>query len=202
MKNIGGIIVDSVKQWWETSPFKEFYDKHLNPIIQSLGNLITRIKAIWANFKWDENKSFIENLKDFGKTIVEAISEWWNSPDNPVKKVYTKYIEPIVDKIKTVIAPIVEKVKEIWNSLKVKMGNIVLKVPFFGFVRPFGPMAGLPFKLSDSEADDYEKFSKPLEKINKEDDKARERMKELEERMVGDKFRDNEDASEYYRLRR
>ena len=82
------------------------------------------------------------------------------------------------------------------------MGNIVLKVPFFGFVRPFGPMAGLPFKLSDSEADDYEKFSKPLEKINKEDDKARERMKELEERMVGDKFRDNKDASEYYRLRR
>lgn len=188
LKNISGIIVDSVKEWWENSPFKEFYDKHLDPIVKSLANLIDRIKTIWQNFKWDENKSFIENMKGIASTIKDGVIEWWTSADNPIRAAYNEHIKPMIDKIKDVVAPIVEKIKEVWNSLKVKMGNIVLKVPFFGFVRPFGPMAGLPFKLSESESDDYEKFGKRLSEIDKENEKDDKRLKEIDEKIKNKDF--------------
>lgn len=33
LKNMTSIIKDAVMQWWETSPFKTFYDKYLSPYI-------------------------------------------------------------------------------------------------------------------------------------------------------------------------
>lgn len=33
LKNISGIIVDAVVEWWDKSPFKEFYEKYLEPHI-------------------------------------------------------------------------------------------------------------------------------------------------------------------------
>lgn len=202
LKNISGIIIDSLKEWWKTSPLKAAYDKHIKPMVDSVGELISRIKDIWKNFKWDEKKSFMENLSGLGKTVINEISEWWKKADNPIRKFYDKSIKPIFDAISDAIRPFIEKVKEIWNTLKMKMGNIVLKVPFFGFIRPFGPMAGLPVKLSNTEADDYVKFSKPIADITEQDEDAAEKMQKIESRMNGEYFRDDKDAQEWDHLRR
>ena len=125
LKNMTSIIKDAVVEWWNGSPFKEFYDKHLDPIVKSLGDLINRIKAIWANIKWDENKSFIDNLKDIGGILVDGIKEWWNATDNPIRATWDKVIEWFKDMTK----PIVEwyeksKLKE-WIDKLVDFGKSV-----------------------------------------------------------------------------
>lgn len=64
LKCLGSIVKDAVIDWWNNSPFKVFFDRYISPAVQSLIELIDRIKTIWSNFSWDENKSFIDNFLD------------------------------------------------------------------------------------------------------------------------------------------
>ena len=103
-----------------------------------------RIKDIWAKFQWDENKSFVDNLRALGGILKDGIVEWWKDPDNPIKGFYDEHIAPIIEKISEIVAPIIEKVKEVWNSIKEKAGNFTIKLPIVGEFRPFGFLLGKP----------------------------------------------------------
>ena len=185
LKNISGIIKDSVMEWWENSPFKEFYDKYLDPIVKSLGNLVNRIKTIWNNFKWDENKSFLENLKGFASTIVQAVKDWWNDPENPIKATYNKYIKPIVDKISEKISPIIEKLKEIWNSLKIKLSKVYFHIPVWDKdIYPFAALVNEPFLRNGGESAADAKVRQDKEEI---DDKLA-KIAELKHSVANDRY--------------
>ena len=97
---------DAVLDWWETSPFKVFYETYLEPIILSVQDLIARIQNIWANFKWDENLSFCENLMVFWNQVKAAIIEWWNG----------SIIKTYWDKLTDWLSNVWQKVKDWWNS--------------------------------------------------------------------------------------
>lgn len=88
LKNISGIIVDSLKEWWETSPFKVAYETYIAPVVESLKNLMQRIKDIWSKFNWDENKSFVDNLMSFWDKVKQGIKEWWEG--SPIKTAWDK----------------------------------------------------------------------------------------------------------------
>ena len=134
LKCLASIVKDAVLDWWNTSPFKTFYETYLDPIIKSVQDLIGRIKNIWANFKWDENKSFLDNLADFWNQCWSAIVEWWKQ--SPIKQ----YWDMLVDYVKDLLKPLKEwydnsKLKE-WidkignwlNDLRVSISDIGLKV--------------------------------------------------------------------------
>lgn len=117
VKCIASIIKDAVVDWWQTSPIKTAYDATLGPIVESVGNLVKRIKEIWNNFKFDPNISFIDNLKNLGSIIRQAIVDWWKADDNPVRAAYNKYLKPIIDKITGWLEPIFNWIKKIFDKL-------------------------------------------------------------------------------------
>lgn len=98
LKNIGGIIKDSVIEWWNESPFKKLWDETVWPMVKPFIESLTDLKNKIVNaFRgWDSNKSIWDNLKNLASTIKTAIIEWWNDDKNPIKAVYNKYIAPIV----------------------------------------------------------------------------------------------------------
>ena len=69
----------------------------LQPFIESAQNLFDRIKSIWANFKWDENKSFFDNLKCLASIVKDAVLDWWNT--SPFKTFYETYLDPIIKSV-------------------------------------------------------------------------------------------------------
>lgn len=150
LKNIGGIIKDSLVEWWETSPFKVLWDTKVWPMIEPFVKSLTDLKNRIVNaFKgWDTNKSIWNNLKNIGGIIKNAVVEWWNDDKNPIKAVYNKYIAPIVEKIKGLID---------------KLGGVIWDLPVIGPLRPFGFIVGKSVKLSDKEEEEYNNITK-LEK--------------------------------------
>ena len=196
LKNIGGIVVDSVKKWWDTSPFKAFYENHLEPIIQSLGNLVKRIKTMWANFNWDENKSFIENMKNIASIIKDGVIQWWNDKDNPIRNIYQKHIVPIINKMKKFSKAIMDGISEWWKKSKLKewidkvtdkvkklistIGNAIWELPIIGVLRPFGFLIGKPIRLSNEEEAEFKDITEKREKA----DEYANNIKELKERIA------------------
>lgn len=106
LKCLGSIVKDAVIDWWNNSPFKVFYDTYITPAVQSLIELIGRIKTIWSNFSWDENKSFIDNFLDLWAQIKLSIVEWWNG--SPIKEYWNRIVEFVLN--------IWTKIKDWWNS--------------------------------------------------------------------------------------
>ena len=104
LKCLASIVKDAVLDWWNSSPFKVFYEQHLEPIVNSVKNLIERVKTIWNNFKWDESASFAENLGSLAGVLVQGIKDWWNDPDNPIRATWDK----VVDWFKDMTKPIVD----------------------------------------------------------------------------------------------
>ena len=151
LKCLASIVKDAVLDWWNTSPFKTFYETYLEPIVKSVQNLIERIKTIWKNFHWNENKSFFENLKCLASIIINAVKSWWNDPDNPIRKLYNEYIKPIVDKIADTISPVIEKISNKAKEILNKLGNAVWDVPVLPLMRPFGFLVGKSILLSKEE---------------------------------------------------
>ena len=43
------------------------------------------------------------------------------------------------------------------EEIKQKLGKIVIKLPMMGYIRLFGPVVGLPMKVSDEDAKEIEK---------------------------------------------
>ena len=176
LKCLASIVKDAVLDWWNTSPFKVFYETYLEPIVKSVQDLIGRIKTIWNNFHWDENKSFFENLKCLATIIIDAVKNWWNDPENPIRKIYNQYIKPIVDKIKETISPIIEKISNKAKEILNKFGNTVWDLGrLIGKIRPFGFLIGKDFFMSKADEKDYEENQKPLEEAK--------RAQELEEKL-------------------
>ena len=98
LKCLASIVKDAVLDWWNTSPFKTFYETYLDPIIKSIQDLIGRIKSIWVNFNWDENKSFVDNLMSFWNNVKTAIQDWWKS--SPIKVYWDKLVAYVQDLLK------------------------------------------------------------------------------------------------------
>lgn len=140
LKNIAGIIKDAIMEWWETSPFKAAYDKFIKPVVESVSNLITRIKKIWANFKWDENKSFIDNLRDITGIIKDAVMKWWTDDKNPIRKFYNEHIKPIIDTLSDFAKNVKDAVISWWESTS--LYQEIQKIKTMGFWEWFKEKCG------------------------------------------------------------
>lgn len=95
LKCIASIVTDAVLDWWNSSPFKTFYETYLEPFVNDIRAFVGRITQAFS--EWDTNKSIWENLKNIGGIIRESIKEWWE--DSTIKKYYDKYIRPVVEKV-------------------------------------------------------------------------------------------------------
>lgn len=98
LKCLGSVVIDAISDWWETSPFKVTFDTYVAPVINSINDLIDRIKSIWANFNWDESKSFLDNLTDFWDQCWSAIGEWWET--SPIKTYWDMLVNYVQDLLK------------------------------------------------------------------------------------------------------
>lgn len=184
LKNISGIIKDSVMQWWEDSPFKVFYEGKIKPFVESAKDLFNRLKNLGGVIKdaildwWNGDSSLGETIGNIGGIVWDTIVDWWNSSIfkeywEKLKNYLNDLMKPIkdwyeqsklkvwVDKIKDIITAVSNKAKELID----KMSNATWKLPMVGFVRPFGFLGGKSFKLSDEEAKEYENITKLQETI-------------------------------------
>lgn len=166
MKSLGSIIIDAVKSWWETSPFKAAYDTYVAPILQSLSDLVTRVKAIWAGFSWDENKSFVGNLMSFWDNIKAAIQDWWKG--SPIKTYWDKlvdYLTNLAQKVTTwfkgtkvggwimSLQPKIEQVKEKMAAMSFKIPTISIGKFDFNWKHPIDSFSNMmhAFQIGSKE---------------------------------------------------
>ena len=167
LKCLASIVKDAVLDWWNTSPFKTFYETYLDPIIKSVQDLIQRIKNIWNNFNWDENKSFLENLKAFWDECWSAIKSWWEG--STIKKYWdmlTDWLSNIWQKVKdwwngTSIGKWINSLQQKIENLKQKLSKVFVHIPGWGGgknIYPFAPAVGKPF-IIDAK-DDKEAMAK------------------------------------------
>lgn len=197
LQELGSMVKTAVLDWWNESPFKTFYDEYLDPIIKELQNLMTRIKTVWDNFKWDENKSFVENLMDFWTKIKAAITDWWK--ESPIKTYWDKLVDWLTNWAK--------KIKDWWNNSsfgktingfiktiqdKLKtLADAIWDMPVIGPVRPFGFLVGKPFRLTGAEKKEYEAVGKKQEAIdkgNKTITNLDDEIKKLQDRLKTGKY--------------
>ena len=171
LKNIAGIIKQAVMEWWETSPFKKAYDSVVAPVIDSVKNLVQRLKDIWQKFSWDEDKTFIQNLMAFWDSVKASIIEWWNG--SPIKTYW--------EKITSWFSDLWGKIKEKWNESAIgkwingvvqKIGNLVkaaarvyIKIPVWNKnIYPFAFLTGAPFLVDGSGDKNAEAAEKEQER--------------------------------------
>ena len=100
LKNIGGIIRDSIADWWndDNNPVRKMYNTYISPFVESITNLKDKIVSAFSG--WDTSKSVWENMKNIGGIIRDSIADWWNDDKNPIKRVYNEYIKPMIDTVK------------------------------------------------------------------------------------------------------
>ena len=130
LKNIGGIIKDSIVEWWENSPFKTLWDETvwpmLEPFITSLSELKDRIvKAFSA---WNPEISIWENLKNIGGILIDSLTEWYEK--SPFKLV----IDELVNIVKLYVVAPLKGIQRKLKSFVAKLANeFVIKVPSINF---------------------------------------------------------------------
>ena len=213
LKNISGIIKDSVVQWWEESPFKIFYEKHIQPFVESAVDLFNRLKNLGGFIKeaildwWNGDSSLSETIGNIGGIVWQTIVDWWNTSIfkeywdklkvylndvmKPIKDWYdNSKLKEWIDKIKEIITTISSKAKELID----KMSGATWKLPMIGFVRPFGFLTGKSFKLSDEEAKEYEnitKLQKTIANAGQDNAKIDDEIAKIEARLkAGDYAKD------------
>ena len=172
LKNIGGIIRDSIADWWndDNNPVRKMYNTYISPFVESITNLKDKIVSAFSG--WDTSKSVWENMKNIGGIIRDSIADWWNDDKNPIKRVYNEYIKPMIDTVKEKIQPLVDKFKEILN----KLGNMTWDLgKWIGIIRPFGFLIGKTFRLSEAEAEEY----RGVTAKNKQADELNDDIEEL-----------------------
>lgn len=104
LKNIGSIVKDSVKEWWETSPFKPIVDA----FIEDIKGFISVIKNAFS--AWDPNISVWDNMKNIGSIIVGSVKEWWET------STLKEWVDKIVNKIGAIKDVIVNAVTEWYKT--------------------------------------------------------------------------------------
>ena len=177
LKNIGGILIESITQWWNESPFKVFYESYIEPCVRSAMDLIQRLKNISGVVKdaildwWNGDSSLGETLSNIGGIVWDTVKEWWEG------SVFKTYWEKLRDYLmdvtkplrewyeKSALKPFVDQVKDIVLGLKDKLSNAIWELPMIGAIRPFGFLVGKPFKLGKEEKEEYEKVTKLQDKI-------------------------------------
>lgn len=113
-------------------PIANLWVEKIQPIIQPFIDSLTNLKdkIVKAFSSWDTNKSIWENLKNIGGILKNAVIEWWNN-DNPFKKVYDEYVQPVIGDIVNFINTVKNAFaqwdtnKSIWENLK-NIGGIIL----------------------------------------------------------------------------
>ena len=120
LKNIGGIIKNAVAEWWEGSPFKQFWDNKVWPMLEPFITSLTELKdnIVQAFSAWDVNQSIWDNLKNIGGIIISSVSEWYEN--SPFKKVIDNYV----------VAPL--------KMLRQKITELLLKLSSFSIKLPVG----------------------------------------------------------------
>ena len=86
---------------------------------------------------------------NFAKGVKDAIVEWWNSPDNPIKSLFNK------------------------------LADMIWSLPVIGTFRPFGFLAGKDFFLSEAEEKEYKEVTSKREAaqdIDKDIEALKERL--------------------------
>lgn len=74
-------------------------------------------------------------ILNFAKGVKDAIVEWWNSPDNPIKSLFNK------------------------------LADMIWSLPVIGTFRPFGFLAGKDFFLSEAEEKEYKEVTSKREEV-------------------------------------
>ena len=108
LKNISGIVKDSVVAWWNDSPFKVFYEKHIQPFVMSARDLFGRLKNLGGFLKqaildwWNGDSSLGQTLSNIGTTVWNTVKEWWNG------SVFKEYWDKLANYLGDLIQPLGE----------------------------------------------------------------------------------------------
>lgn len=112
LKNISGIIKDAVVSWWNDSPFKVFYEKHIQPFVKSAADLFKHLKNLGGFIKqaildwWNGDSSLGDTLKNIGTTVWNTVKEWWSG------SVFKEYWDKLVNYLDNLLKPL----KDWWNE--------------------------------------------------------------------------------------
>ena len=114
LKNISGIIKDAVVSWWNDSPFKVFYEKHIEPFVKSAADLFSRLKNLGGFIKqaildwWNGDSSLGDTLKNIGTTVWNTVKEWWNG------SVFKEYWDKLTSYLSDLLQPLRQWWEESW----------------------------------------------------------------------------------------
>lgn len=158
--------------WWDGSAFKKFYTAYLDPAVHSIQDLIKKIKAVWSNLSWDENKSFLDNMMTVWNAMADAIKSWWE----------TSELKQWVNKLKDFGKNVKDAIVDWWNNSSIgrsvssfmdeidkyvqQLGNAVWDLPGVPLFRPFGFLIGKSIGLEGAEKEEY-KLNSQIEKLEK-----------------------------------
>lgn len=102
LKNIGGIIKNSVVEWWNESPFKKAYDEHIAPLIEKLknylGDLVKPIRE-WYEKSW--LKKVIDSISNAIKKVLNILN---------IKEKAKKAAKAAINKVKNVVGKTQDKI--------------------------------------------------------------------------------------------
>lgn len=114
LKNISGIIKDAVVSWWNDSPFKVFYEKHIEPFVKSAADLFKRLKNLGGFIKqaildwWNGDSSLGDTLKNIGTTVWNTVKEWWNG------SVFKEHWDKLTSYLSDLLQPLRQWWEESW----------------------------------------------------------------------------------------
>lgn len=122
--------------------------------VMAIQAAIKGITDWWANVQkegglWPWFKNRLKAVLNFAKGVKDAIVEWWNSPDNPIKSLFNK------------------------------LADMIWSLPVIGTFRPFGFLAGKDFFLSEAEEKEYKEVTskrKAAQDIDKDIEALKERL--------------------------
>ena len=112
LKNIGGILKDTIVEWWDNSPFKTFYEQYIKPFVESAKDLFKKLKNLGGFIKdaivswWNGDSSLGDTLKNIGTKVWDTIVEWWDG------SIFKEYWE----KLKTYLNDLLKPLKDWWNE--------------------------------------------------------------------------------------
>lgn len=120
IKNMAGLIKDAVVAWWNESPFKVFYEKYLEPFVNSAADLFKRLANLGGFIKqaildwWNGDSSLGDTLKNIGTTVKNVVVDWWNG--SIFKKTWDERVVPLIDKLKNYLNDLIKPIREWYET--------------------------------------------------------------------------------------
>lgn len=134
LKNISGIVKDAVVSWWNDSPFKVFYEKHIEPFVKSAADLFKRLKNLGGFIKqaildwWNGDSSLGDTLKNIGTTVWNTVKEWWNG------SVFKEHWDKLTSYLSDLLQPLRQWWEESWLGKTFASAWENLKSAWDGFI--------------------------------------------------------------------